>query len=89
MLGQILIQFAQSQEDFRNTNLISFAFRKLATTGYSLNEKWRSCSEEIPGETTKELSKIATEQGSYLICGVDELDPRTNEIFDSADLDLP
>ena len=48
-------------------------FPELATTGYALNEKWRKHAEEIPGETTDELSSIAKELGAYLICGVDEL----------------
>jgi len=64
-------------------------FPELATTGYSLNEKWRSFAEEIPGKTTDELSKIASEIGSYLICGVDERDSGSDAIFDSAVLISP
>jgi predicted amidohydrolase len=59
-------------------------FPELATTGYSLDRLWRKCAEPIPGNVTEELGKIAIETGSYLIFGVDELDPKTNSIYDSA-----
>ncbi len=64
-------------------------FPELATTGYALNEKWRKHAEEIPGETTDELSSIAKELGAYLICGVDELDAETKSIYDSSILLSP
>jgi len=64
-------------------------FPELATTGYSLNQRWREFAEEIPGETSDELSRIAGELGAYLICGVDELDPETNRIYDSSVLISP
>ncbi len=64
-------------------------FPELATTGYSLNERWRSCAEEIPGETSEELSKVASELGAYLICGMGELDPNTRQIYDSSVLISP
>jgi predicted amidohydrolase len=59
-------------------------FPELATTGYSLNEKWRKYADEIPGETSDELSSIAKELGAYLICGTDELDAETGKIYDSS-----
>ena len=64
-------------------------FPELATTGYSLNNKWRKYAEEIPGETSEELSQIASELGAYLICGVDELDTVTGNIHDSSVLISP
>lgn len=64
-------------------------FPELATTGYSLNERWAKFAEPIPGETTERLSKIASELGSYFICGIDELDRSTREIYDSAVLISP
>jgi len=64
-------------------------FPELATTGYSLNRRWKSYAEQIPGQTSEELSKIATELGAYLISGVDELDQKTGEIYDSAVLISP
>src|SRR5579872_746294 len=64
-------------------------FPELATTGYSLNRRWKKYAEEIPGETTHQLSSIAVELGSYFICGVDELDSKSDKIFDSAILISP
>ena len=64
-------------------------FPELATTGYSLNAKWRKFSETIPGPTTEHLANIAEEFGLYLICGVPELDSRSKEIFDSSVLIRP
>jgi predicted amidohydrolase len=59
-------------------------FPELATTGYSLNQRWRKYAEEIPGESSEELSTIARELGCYLICGIDELDSETDKIYDSS-----
>ena len=59
-------------------------FPELATTGYSLNAKWRKFSETIPGPTTEQLSSIAREYGYYLVCGIPELDPRSRCSFDSS-----
>jgi predicted amidohydrolase len=58
-------------------------FPELATTGYSLNARWRKFSETIPGQTSEQLAKIADEHGFYLVCGMPELDPRSKRIFDS------
>jgi 5-aminopentanamidase len=57
-------------------------FPELATTGYCLGRKWKSMSEEIPGSVTLELSRIASEHGFYIVCGVDE--KYGDSIFDSA-----
>jgi 5-aminopentanamidase len=73
-----------SSEMSRKAALDIAVFPELATTGYFLRKKWRTLAEEIPGETTDELSKIASENGFYLICGVDEKDSKTDEVFDSA-----
>lgn len=64
-------------------------FPELAATGYSLNQRWQKFAEEIPGETTEQLSKIASELGAYLICGVDELDRGEGRLYDSAVLLSP
>jgi predicted amidohydrolase len=64
-------------------------FPELATTGYSLNSRWRKFSETVPGPTTEHLANIAEEYGFYLICGMPELDPRSKQIFDSAVLFSP
>lgn len=64
-------------------------FPELATTGYSLNARWRKFSETIPGPTTEHLANIAEEFGFYLVCGIPELNPRSKEIFDSAVLFRP
>jgi predicted amidohydrolase len=58
-------------------------FPELATTGYLLGKKWRDLAETVPGRSTDELAKIASESGSYLICGVDEKD-HEGKIYDSA-----
>lgn len=59
-------------------------FPELATTGYSLNEKWPDFAEPIPGATTDKLSQIANEFGLYLIAGMPERDSQSARIFDSA-----
>lgn len=59
-------------------------FPELATTGYSLNRKWRAYSETIPGHTFNRLARIAKEFGFYLICGIAERDSKSTRIFDSA-----
>jgi predicted amidohydrolase len=64
-------------------------FPELATTGYSLNRNWVKYAEPIPGKTTDELCSIASELGSYLICGIDELDSQSGKIYDSAILISP
>ena len=63
-----------------NSGLDFLCFPELATTGYSLNQKWRKYAEPIPGNSTDELGKIASETGAYVICGVDELDSNTDSI---------
>ncbi len=59
-------------------------FPELATTGYSLNERWRKLAESVPGHTVDTLSRIADEFGFYLISGIVERDSISNRIFDSA-----
>ncbi len=59
-------------------------FPELATTGYSLNRRWRDYSEPIPGPTSNRLAWLAREFGFYLICGIAERDSRSKRIFDSA-----
>jgi predicted amidohydrolase len=61
-------------------------FPELSTTGYALGRKWAELAEEVPGTVTDELSKIASEHGFYLICGVDERGKgeEMREIYDSA-----
>jgi predicted amidohydrolase len=64
-------------------------FPELATTGYLLREKWVELAEEIPGISTDQLSKIASEHGFYLVCGMDEKDSKSAKVFDSAVLINP
>ncbi|HUK28852.1 MAG TPA: carbon-nitrogen hydrolase family protein [Candidatus Acidoferrales bacterium] len=59
-------------------------FPELATTGYSLNVKWRKFSETIPGQTSERLASIAREYGFHLVCGMPELDAKSGRIFDSS-----
>lgn len=60
------------------------SFPELATTGYSLNRRWRDYAEAIPGPTSDRLAWFANEFGFYLICGMVERDPKSKRIFDSA-----
>jgi predicted amidohydrolase len=71
----------------QNPDMICFP--ELATTGYSLNRNWLKHAEEVPGRTSDELCRIASEFGSYMICGVDELDSSSGKIHDSAILISP
>ncbi|MGA2971221.1 MAG: carbon-nitrogen hydrolase family protein [Candidatus Bathyarchaeia archaeon] len=64
-------------------------FPELATTGYSLNRRWRDYSETIPGPTSNRLARLAREFGFYLICGIAERDSESRRIFDSAVLISP
>ena len=64
-------------------------FPELATTGYSLNRRWRDYSETIPGPTSNRLARFASEFGFYLICGIAERDTESKRIFDSAVLINP
>jgi predicted amidohydrolase len=57
-------------------------FPELATTGYSLREKWVDLAEPIPGPTTERLGRMAREFGLYLIAGLSER--ASNRIFNSA-----
>ncbi|HKW03744.1 MAG TPA: carbon-nitrogen hydrolase family protein [Nitrososphaerales archaeon] len=73
-----------SKEIFRkrvHPNLVCFP--ELATTGYSLGKKWRDLADEVPGNITDELSKIAAECGFNLLCGIDEKGTE-GRIYDSA-----
>ena len=65
------------------------SFPELATTGYSLNRRWRDYAETIPGPTSDRLAWFANEFGVYLICGMVERDPQSKRIFDSAVLISP
>jgi len=58
-------------------------FPELATTGYSLNAKWRRYAETVPGQTSNRLASLAHEFGFYLISGIVERDARSERIFDS------
>ncbi len=71
----------------QNPDIICFP--ELAPTGYSLNRNWIKYAETVPGQTTDELCKIASEISSYLVCGIDELDSRSGKIYDSAILISP
>src|SRR5579862_7632981 len=71
----------------RNPDFLCFP--ELATTGYSLNKNWKKYSEPVPGQAADELCKVASEIGSYLICGIDELDASSGKIYDSAILSSP
>jgi predicted amidohydrolase len=71
----------------QNPDIICFP--ELATTGYSLSRKWTKYAEPVPGRSTDELCRIASELGSYLICGVDEMDSSSGKIHDSAVLISP
>ncbi|HUK51570.1 MAG TPA: nitrilase-related carbon-nitrogen hydrolase, partial [Terriglobales bacterium] len=64
-------------------------FPELATTGYSLNARWRKFSENIPGPATERLAQIANEHGFYLVCGMSELDSHSKHIFNSSVLLSP
>ena len=59
-------------------------FPELATSGYSLNSRWRKFAEPIPGEITKRLGQLANNFGLYLIAGMPEYDPRSHRIHDSS-----
>ncbi len=77
-----LIRKLSSQ--IRKSDIVCFP--ELATTGYALGRKWIELAEEIPGTVTEELSKMASEYGFYLICGVDERGrgEEAQNIYDSA-----
>ena len=64
-------------------------FPELATTGYSLNARWRRYAETVPGPTSNRLASLANEFGFYLICGIVERDAKSKRIFDSAILLSP
>jgi predicted amidohydrolase len=64
-------------------------FPELATTGYSLNAKWRRYAETVPGPTSNRLASLAHEFGFYLICGIVERDAKSKRIFDSTILLSP
>ncbi len=64
-------------------------FPELATTGYSLNERWRDFAETVPGPTTERLAKLARDFEFYLIFGMVEKDASSSRIFDSAVLVSP
>ena len=66
----------------RDVDLICFP--ELATSGYSLNSRWRKLAEPIPGETTKRLGRLAKDLGLHLITGMPEYDPRSRRIYDSS-----
>ena len=59
-------------------------FPELATTGYALNRSWRKLAEKVSGPTSDALGRIASEHGFYLICGIDELHPKGDRIYDSS-----
>jgi predicted amidohydrolase len=71
-------------EQARKRNVDIICFPELATSGYSLNERWRKFSEPIPGKTSEKLTELARNSGVHLICGMPELDPRTKHIYDSS-----
>lgn len=58
-------------------------FPELATSGYSLNARWREFAEPIGGETSRRLAGIAAEFGVHVICGMPEYDRRSHHIHDS------
>jgi len=66
----------------RDVDIICFP--ELATSGYSLNNRWRKFAEPIPGETTERLGQLANDFGLYLIAGMPEHDPRSRRIHDSS-----
>jgi len=59
-------------------------FPELATTGYALNRSWRRLAETVPGPTSVALGRVASEHGFYLICGIDELEAKSDRIYDSS-----
>ncbi|MGI0078488.1 MAG: carbon-nitrogen hydrolase family protein [Nitrososphaerales archaeon] len=86
-LGNVKSNLAQienvAREISRKSHPDIICFPELATTGYYLGRRWSTLAEEVPGKSTDELARIASESGSYLICGVDEKD-KTGRIYDSA-----
>jgi predicted amidohydrolase len=68
----------------KGTDIVCFP--ELSTTGYALGRRWKELADEVPGKVTDELSKIASEHGFYLICGVDERGSGNEKesIYDSA-----
>jgi 5-aminopentanamidase len=64
-------------------------FPELATTGYSLGRRWRTFADPVPGRITDGLGRISAEGGFYVVCGVDELDAESDQIYDSAVLLSP
>lgn len=67
-----LIRKVSSQISKKEKEVDIACFPELSTTGYALGKKWIDLAEEIPGSVTDELTRIASEHGFYLICGVDE-----------------
>ena len=65
----------------RDVDIICFP--ELATSGYSLNSRWRKFAEPIPGKTIERLGRLAKDSGLYLIVGMPEYDPRSRRIHDS------
>lgn len=67
----------------RSPDLVCFP--ELATTGYSLNERWDDLAERIPGKSSDFLSDIARKFNFALVCGIVERDSeKHNRIYDSA-----
>lgn len=78
-----LIRRISSDVKRKNRGVDIVAFPELSTTGYNLGKKWPALAEEVPGGVTDELSRIASENGLYLICGVNERGGKEN-IYDSS-----
>ncbi len=86
-----LIRKLSNKISRKNKGVDIICFPELATTGYALGKKWTQLAEEVPGQITDELAKMASEGGHYLICGVDERGSgeEKNKIYDSAVLISP
>jgi predicted amidohydrolase len=65
------------------SNVDIVCFPELATSGYSLNSRWRKFAEQIPGKATERLGRLAGNAGLYLIVGMPEYDSRSHRIHDS------
>ena len=81
-----LIQRVSARISLAKKDIDIVCFPELATTGYALGRKWKDLADEVPGSVTDDLSKIASEHGFYLICGVDERGSAEEKerIYDSA-----
>jgi predicted amidohydrolase len=61
---------------------------EMATAGYAYFSRFEisKVAEPIPGPTTKAIGEIARRYGAYIVVGLPEVDPVTNQYFNAAAL---